>query len=127
MNTLRGTFTSVVHSLEHESKERKDAQALGLLTFCRNFKFVGTLLLLCDVLPPLARLSTSFQRKNMPFNDIKTLLDGCKASLQRLLLENGKHLCCFPDILVSGEWQDLGIRPPSDQALEQFKCTIKFH
>ena len=55
VENLRKCLPSVITSLEREASERHDAQALGLATFVKSYKFVATLLMLADVLPPLAK------------------------------------------------------------------------
>ena len=51
MNKLRACFTSVVISLQREGEERGDAKALGLQAMVREYRFVATMLLMCDALP----------------------------------------------------------------------------
>ena len=60
-------------SLEREASERHDARALGLATFVKSYKFVATLLMLSDILPPLANLSRAFQRKDLDYTLVKPL------------------------------------------------------
>ena len=60
VENLQKCLPSVITSLEREASERHDAQALGLATFVKKYKFVATLLMLSDVLPPLASL---FQKR----------------------------------------------------------------
>ena len=63
VENLRKCLPSVINSLEREASERHDAEALGLATFVKKYKFVATLLMLSDVLPPLASLSRAFQKR----------------------------------------------------------------
>lgn len=52
---------------QREASERHDAQALGLATFVRSYQFVTTLLMLADILLPLANLSRAFQKKDLDY------------------------------------------------------------
>ncbi|XP_038054693.1 uncharacterized protein LOC119726915 [Patiria miniata] len=75
-------------SLEREASERHEAVALGLATFAKTYDFVATLLMLCDVLPLLARLSKIFQASfNFPF----FFLDVSGSGKSRLLCPAPKH------------------------------------
>ena len=65
VSNLRRCLPLVLVSLDREASERHDAQALGLPTFLKKANFVATLLLLCDILPPLASLSRSLQRQDL--------------------------------------------------------------
>ena len=88
---LRQCFTSVIMSLEKEGTERHNAEAAGLLTFVRSFKFIASLYMLSDVLPPLASLSRVFQRKDVNFTVVKTLVHGTKAAVDALCAAPGAH------------------------------------
>jgi len=57
---LKECFRSVVMSLQHEGEERGDAKALGLHKLLTEYRFVCTLLLMCDVLPHISHLSKCF-------------------------------------------------------------------
>ena len=58
---LRKCLPSVIASLEQEAEERNCAQAVGLVSFIKKYKFVASLYMLSDILPPLANLSRAFQ------------------------------------------------------------------
>ena len=58
---LKDIFASVVISLGREAEERHDVTAAGLHHIVTEYKFVATMLLLCDVLPTVNRLSLLFQ------------------------------------------------------------------
>ena len=51
VNRLKSCFISVALSLERQGKERSDAKAVGLSRFITEYRFVCTILLLCDTLP----------------------------------------------------------------------------
>ena len=123
VRALRRTYSSVIRSLESEANERRDAQALGLLTFCRKFKFVATLLLFCDALPPLARLSKSFQKANLAFGDVKLLVDGTKAAIAALQAHRGSQLSKLEDAIM--DYADLGVEQPTERQLQSFADSIE--
>ena len=62
---LRQCFTSVILSLEKEGNERNCAEAAGLLTFVRSYKFIASLNMFSNVLPPLTSLSRAYQWKDV--------------------------------------------------------------
>ena len=82
----------MIQSLKYEATERNTAQAMGLLTFCSKVKFIASLLLFSDVLPPLAKLLKLFQKKDRPFTEVKVLVDGTKAAIEALKDSRGMHL-----------------------------------
>ena len=103
-------------SLEREASERHDAQALGLATFVQKYKFVATLLMLSDVLPPLAR---AFQKKDLDYTLVKPLVSGTRATLQNLKATPGQHFATL-DVLGSN-LESFNISLP---ATDTFKTTI---
>ena len=50
MNKLRACFASVIMSLQGEGEERGDAKALGLQAMLSEYRFIATMLLMCDAL-----------------------------------------------------------------------------
>ena len=60
---LRRCLPSVVASLEHEAEEWNCAQATGLVSFVKRYKFVTSLYMMSDILPPLANLSVHFNER----------------------------------------------------------------
>lgn len=61
MKRLKYIFASVVISLRRKVEERHDVTAAGLHHIVTEYKFVAIMLLLCDVLPTVNRLSLLFQ------------------------------------------------------------------
>ena len=122
VRALRRTYSSVIRSLETEAHDRKDAQALGLLTFCRKFEFVASLLLLSDI-PPLANLSRAFQRKSLPFSDTRILVDGTKAAITALMQRKGTYLSQL-DIKIK-QLEDVGVQQPSERQKINFATKIE--
>ena len=59
VNRLKACFSSVVISLQR-GEERSDAKALGLNSLVSEYRFVCTMLLMCDALPHVSHLSKCF-------------------------------------------------------------------
>ena len=118
---LRQCFTSVIMSLEKEGTERHNAEAAGLLTFVRSFKFIASLCRFSDVLPPLASLSRAFQQKDVNFTVVKPLVHGTKAAVDALCAAPGDHFRSLPSVLAKLE--DYGVHTPSDSQMERMCMT----
>ena len=82
------------------------------------------LLLFSDALPPLAKLSKIFQRKQLPFSDVKILLDGTKAAIASLQEARGHHLSLLEEV---AEFGDVGVysNHATDLQLAAFKSQIE--
>ena len=115
---LRQCFKSVILSLEKEGTERHNAEAAGLLSFIRSYKFIASL----DILPPLASLSRAFQRKDVNFTVVKPLVSGTQAAISALLAFPDEHFKSLPSVLA--ELQKYGVTTPSDREVEFFKINI---
>ena len=61
VNKLIACFASVIISLQREGEERGDAKALGLQAMISEYRFIATMLLMCDDLPHVARMSKCFR------------------------------------------------------------------
>lgn len=55
---------AITASLSREAEKQNDIKAVGLLKLILNEKFVGTLLMMCKVLPSIDRLSRALQTSN---------------------------------------------------------------
>ena len=69
VNRLKSCFISVALSLERQGEERSDAKAVGLSRFT-EYRFVCTMLLLCDTLPHVTHLSKCFQISDCDYSII---------------------------------------------------------
>lgn len=58
-HTLVKVLPALITSLEQEASERGDA--LGLCRVVKEYNFIASLYMICDVLPPVSRLSRIFQ------------------------------------------------------------------
>ena len=59
--TLVKGLPAVITSLEREASERGDALAIGLSKVVKQYNFVASLYMMCDVLPKISQLSCIFQ------------------------------------------------------------------
>jgi len=71
---LKEYFCSVVMSLQREGEERGVAKALGLHKLMTEYRFVCTLLLMCDVLSHISHLSKCFQITDCDYSIINVEL-----------------------------------------------------
>ena len=76
-----------------------DPMAIGLVTCTHNYQFVATLLLMCNVLPHLSRLSKLFQRKDVNLAHIEPMLISTTDVMKRLEKERGSHLKRLNEVL----------------------------
>ena len=112
----------MIASLEWEAEDRNCAQAVGLVSFIKKYKFVASLYMLSDILPPLANLSRAFQRKDIDFSIVSPLVQATKATIETLLLTLGEHFHSLPTALL--ELRSSVICQPSAYEVEQFKKKI---
>ena len=98
VDNLWRCFSSGITGLEREASGCRDAQALGLAMFLKNYQFVATLLMLFDVLPPLATLSRAFQ-KDLDYSLVKPLVTGNKSTIENLKVNVSQHLSTVEDVL----------------------------
>ena len=111
---LRQCFSSVIVCLEREASERSNAEAAGLLTF---IKFVASLYMMSDFLPPLASLSRAFQRKDLYCSET-----ACEWHKSYSECSSCNAWCPLPDALA--ELEEYGVRQPSDQEMQDFKRHV---
>ena len=88
----------------------------------RSYKFIASLYMFSDILPPLASLSRAFQRKDVNFTVVKPLVSGTQAAISALLVFPGEHFQSLPSVLA--ELQEYGVTTPSDREVEFFKINI---
>ncbi len=89
---LKGCFVSVCLALQREGEERSDAKAVGLSTLITEYRFVCTMLLLCDTLPHVSHLSKCFQFPDCDYSTIPRMLSSTLTSLEQLQTEDGFNL-----------------------------------
>ena len=86
---LRSCYISVLLSLQ---KHRGDAKALGLASLMSEYRFVYTMLLLCDTLPHITFPSKALQGADCDYCIISTMLSTTLQSLEALQLTDGTNL-----------------------------------
>ena len=79
---LKQVLPSVLISLDRESEERGDVVAAGLYVQMTKYKFIATLMLLCETLPTINRLSANFQESKVDFEMVGCVLEGPIRSLK---------------------------------------------
>ena len=125
VNRLKKCFACVVLSLQREGEERSDAKALGLNNLVTEYRFVCTMLLLCDALPHVSHLSKCFQIIDCDYSIIPKMVNSTIHSIKQLKEVDGvnlKRLKTFLDRLTSF---GIEIRTPSHLGEDYFNTSIK--
>ena len=120
---LRSILPSVLVSLSREASEHGEPVAAGLLNMITQFKFIATLLLLCDILPHLNRLSCMFQSADLDLSLIQSQILATLEKLRQLRDTPGDYLKSLDSILKT-TLKDWNINM-SEAALVSFKCNIQ--
>lgn len=96
-------LSAIIISLSREAEEHSDVRAAGLLKFVTNAKFVGTLLMMCDLLPAIDRLSRTLQTSSLQVDLIQGLIKSCIKTLetQSNIQTKVKDFCVSHDIEVT--------------------------
>ena len=123
VSNLRRCLPSVIASLEREVSEQHDAQALGLARFVRKYKFVATMLMLSDSLPPLASLSHAMQREDLDYSLVKPLVTDTIATMTNLKQTPGEHFNSLENVLDE-DLQGFSIQHPSSVQSEYFAKIV---
>ena len=101
---LKSCYVSVVVSLQCEAERRSDAKAVGLANLITEYRFVCTMLLLCDTLPHITFLSKAFQIADSDYSIISRMLSSTPQSLEALKEVDGINLAglerCLLGILL---------------------------
>ncbi|KAL3218145.1 hypothetical protein MRX96_050848 [Rhipicephalus microplus] len=100
---IRNNLSAIIISLSREAEQRSDIRAAGLLKFVTNAKFVGTLLMMCDLLPAIDRLSRTLQTSSLQVDLIQGLIKSCIKTLetQSNIQTKVKDFCVSHDIEVT--------------------------
>ena len=125
VNCLKSCFTSVVISLQRESQERSDVRALGLVSMTCEFRFIATMLLLCDTLPHVSHLSKCFQIQDCDYSIIPKMLSSMIACLEHLKSSDGTNLAVLESFLAKLSEAGINTSNPSNLGEEYFKSSIK--
>lgn len=121
---LKNVYTSVLVSLEREAEERADTTAAGLVKLMTKFDFVATLILLCEVLPTINRLSTVFQQSKVDFADVRVALSATLRSL--LAKENTNLTTSVAELMERCNAQGISFRCQDlAQAISDFTSSVQ--
>ena len=82
-------FPAVCVSLSREAEERGDAFAIGLSNIVRKYNFVASLYMMCDVLPPVSRLSCVLQSSHIDLSQLHSPVSSTIETLELLCLSKG--------------------------------------
>ena len=83
---------AVLVSLGREAEERSDALAHRLSKVVRKYKFIATLYMMCDILPPITRLSCVLQSTSIDLSQLHMLVSSTIYSLEMLCRNPGFQL-----------------------------------
>ena len=89
---IKKCFISVVLSSDQEDSERSEANVIGLSKLVTEYRFVYTMLLLCDSLPNATHLSKCFQIEAVDYSIITAMLSSTITSLEQLIISDGPNL-----------------------------------
>lgn len=93
VNRLKKCFISVVLSLQREGAERSDAKAVGLENLITEYRFVCTMVLMCDVLPHISHL---FQSSDCNYSIIPKMLSSTFSAIKQLKTVDGINMKALP-------------------------------
>ena len=125
LSKLKLCFASVVLSLEREGEERSDAKAIGLHGLITQYRFVCTMLLMCDTLPHLARMAKCFQIAECDYSVIPKILASTVTSMEQLKTCNGMNLSSLQKYLDGLQEKSIEIKKPANLAEEYFKDSVR--
>jgi len=75
---------AVITNLESEAADRRQALAHGLCKVVKQFKFIATLYMMCDVLPVVSHLSCIFKYPDIDLSVLQRLESTTIKELQNL-------------------------------------------
>ncbi len=87
--TLVKVLPAVITSLEREAAERGQALAVGLSRVVKQYKFLFTLYMMCDILPIVSHLSRVFQASTLDLSTLDKMVSSTIESLQLLCDQPG--------------------------------------
>ena len=89
VDAVRRSLSSLLVSLDKEASEQMDATALGLVTLCKTYMFIATLMLMSDILSHVNKLSLMFQMESIDFSTVKPVLESCIKEVKNLKTNPG--------------------------------------
>ena len=125
VHRIKDCYVSIVLSLEREGTERCEAKAIGLSQLILEYRFVCTMLLLCDVLPHITHLSKCFQIETVDYRVIPTMLSSTISSLQQLITCDGSNFSSLQSYLQKLEQADVTVTKQANLAENYFLASIR--
>ena len=125
VNRLKTCFISVVISLQREGEERSDARAVGLYNLVTEYRFVCTILLLCDALPHVSHLSKCFQIADCDYSIIPRMVTSTVQAIQQLKRIDGVNMKGLKAYLEQIENAGIDITTRSNLGDDYFQKSIK--
>ena len=125
VHRIKDCFVSIVLSLEWEGTERSEAKAIGLSRLILEYRFVCTMLLLCDVLPHITHLSKCFQIEAVDYSVIPTMLSSTISSLQQLITSDGSNFATLQSYLRKLEQANITVTKPTNLGEKYFLESIR--
>ncbi|XP_071949126.1 zinc finger protein 862-like [Antedon mediterranea] len=116
VSRLKDSFISTLVSLEREGEERGDAKAIGLFHLARTYRFVATMLLLCDILPHVSRLCKAFQAREFQHCLIQPLVKATLTTISDMKTTDGPTLQELPQLLDNLKSSDIDVKERTDDA-----------
>lgn len=101
IDAARRSLCSLLVSLDREASERTDATAVGLVTLCRMYMFIATLMLMSDILSSINNLSLIFQMETVDFSKVKPLVESCIKSVKNLKTRPGPAVSSTDSVISS--------------------------
>ena len=122
VNRLKSCFKNQLSSAC--SERVKSDKMLEHLVIC-EFRFISTMLLLCDTLPHVSHLSKCFQIQDCDYSIIPKMLSSTIACLEQLKTADGTNLVGIQSFLQQLREADMNISKPSNFAEDYFNNSIK--
>ena len=108
-----------------EASERADPTAVGLLTLCKTYKFVATLMLMSDILSHVNKLSLLFQMETIDFSTVNSLVETCIKEVKKLKSNPGPAMKSTDSVIKHQEEQQIPISGLTERNKKHFKDEIQ--
>ncbi|WAR31542.1 ZN862-like protein [Mya arenaria] len=124
VKAIRRCLPSLLTSLEHEARERCDAEAQGLAIFMQQYRFVAALMMMSDVLPVLANLSLALQTKDAVYSTVGTLVMGAITTVRSMKEHPELNFRELPVTIGQLSGQPFRFKKPSANDVSDFKSNV---
>ncbi|XP_006822442.1 zinc finger protein 862-like [Saccoglossus kowalevskii] len=112
---LKESYVSILVSLEREGEERGDVKAVGFFHLLSSYRFIATMLLLCDLLPHVSRLSKAFQAREFEYSQLKPLVTSTISTIQKMKSVDADNLQKLPQFITNLEKSDIVVKERADE------------